>query len=379
MSRVMIVAGEASGDLHGANLVLAARELDSGLEFFGTGGERLRKAGTELMYGIESMSLMGGTEVVSGIKRTWDMYRDLKGALTDQAPSALVLIDYPELNLPLAKAARQAAVPVFYYVCPQIWAWRTWRIRKMERYVDRRVVVFPFEVDFYNKNGLSADFVGHPLLDVMARPRPKEEAKTELGLDPKRTWLLLMPGSRQHLVKQLLPIMLESTAILRRSHPNLGVVLAQADTVTAELLAPMIEAGGQEVSVIAGKSHLLQNAADLAVVASGTSNLETALMSTPMVVVYRTGFLTAFMGLLLVKTEHVSIVNLIADHRLVPELLQYYAKPERIAQELDRILSAPGVYEEMQSGLREVGRKLGSPGASRRAAELLMTTIGRRP
>ena len=379
MSRVMIVAGEASGDLHGANLVLAARELDSDLEFFGTGGGRLASAGTELMYTLETMSLMGGTEVLSGIKRTWDMYRDLKAALSDRKPSALVLIDYPELNLPLAKAAHQAGVPVIYYVCPQIWAWRTWRIRKMEKYVDRRVVVFPFEVDFYEKNGLSADFVGHPLLDVMEAPRSKREVKAELGLDPERPWLLLMPGSRKPLVRQLLPIMLEAAGILLRRHPELGLVLAQADTLTSEFLNPLIEQGGQEVTMVRGKSHLLQNAADLAVIASGTSTLETALMYTPMVVVYRTGFLSAFMALLLVKTEHVSIVNLIADKRLVPELLQYYAKPERIAAELDRMLSGPGVYEGMQSGLREVRRKLGGPGASRRAAELLMRTIGRRP
>ncbi len=371
----MIVAGEASGDLHGANLVLAARELAPGLVFYGTGGRRLRSAGVDLLFDIEAMSLMGGTEVLSGLGQAWRTYRTLKKTLAQDRPDGLILIDYPELNLPLAKAARKAGVPVFYFVCPQIWAWRSWRVGKMGRRVDRRVVVFPFEVDFYRRHGLEADFVGHPLLDAMAPPRPKHQVKAELGLDPDRRVLLLMPGSRRHLVKQLLPIMVEAASGMQERYPGLTVALAQADTLSNDFLQPYID-GAPDIKAVAGRSHSLQNAADAAIVASGTSTLETALMLTPMVVIYRMGFISALLASQLIKTEHVAMANLIAGREVVPELLQYKARPDRIIMELEKIFNDPGVKSRMIEGLAGVRAKLGGPGACRRAAELLLQTIG---
>lgn len=374
MNQVMIVAGEASGDLHGANLVRAVGSAAPDVSFFGLGGKKLEAAGVRLLFDLEHMSLMGITEVFSGVGKFLSIYRSLKEAMIRERPRALVLIDYPELNLALAKTAKAAGIPVFYYICPQVWAWRTWRVKKLGRFVDRRIVVFPFEVDFYKKHGLHADFLGHPLLDMMDAPRPRPEVRTELGLETDRPHLLLMPGSRAHLVKTLLPIMMKAVHLIRRDIPNLQVLLARADTLDSDLIGSLTK--GHDLKIISGKSHLLQNAADAVLVASGTSTLETALMVTPMVVIYKTTPLSYFLGRHLINTKVVSIPNLIAEKEVVPELLQYDVTPGKIAAHLRRILVAGREREEMISGLARVREKLGQAGAARRAAELLIDTIG---
>ncbi|MFH1090193.1 MAG: lipid-A-disaccharide synthase, partial [Pseudomonadota bacterium] len=277
--------------------------------------------------------------------------------------------------LSLAKVAKKAGVPVFYFICPQVWAWRTGRVRKMKARVDRLVVVFPFELDFYHRHGLSADFVGHPLLDVMGPPRPKGEVKAELGFDPAQPLLLLMPGSRKHLVKRLFPIMLETAGLIRREHPEIALAVAQAETLQRDFLERFLDGGPEEVRIVLGTSHALQNAADAAIVASGTSTLETALMLTPMVVVYRASSLSFALGQMLVKVEDVAMANLIAGRRVVPELLQNEARPDRIAAELEKILKDPEIQEDMIRSLKQVREKLGRPGACRRAARLLLQTI----
>lgn len=376
MHRVMLIAGEASGDLHGSNLVREALRLDPALKFYGMGGDRLREAGMELLFDLEHMAVMGVTEVIAGLGKVLSTLGALKKSLREDKPDALVLIDYPDFNLILAKAAHKLGIPVFYYICPQIWAWRTGRIKKMERLVDRRVVVFPFEVDFYKSHGVKADFVGHPLLDIMEEPRPVAQVKEELGFDPDRPLLLLMPGSRKHLVSDLLPLMLDSVDIVRKSLSDLQVVLARADTMSLEYLEPIIGDKKNGLIVKDGGAHVLQNAADAALVCSGTSTLETALMLTPMVVVYKMSGFSFFMGKMLVNTEHVSMANLIAGERLVPELLQNDARPDKMAEELMRFMGDAENNQRIISGLKLIRQRLGEPGAGRRAAQLLIDAIG---
>ncbi|MFH1136758.1 MAG: lipid-A-disaccharide synthase [Pseudomonadota bacterium] len=376
MTRIMIVAGEASGDLHGANLVRAAQALAPGLDFYGVGGRNLGAAGVELLYGLDYMALMGLTEVISGLGRAWEVMSALKKSLRRDRPAALVLIDYPDFNLFLARTAKREGVPVFYYICPQIWAWRTGRIRKMARLTDRRVVVFPFEVDFYRKYGVTAEFVGHPLLDVMPAPRPKPLVKAELGFDPKKPLLLLLPGSRKQTARLLLPVMTACAGRLKKRFPALQLALAQADTLDRSFLDPFLVRGGLDVAVLPHRSHLLQNAADLALTVSGTSTLETALMRTPMVVLYRMNPLTFFLGRLLVKVDHVAMPNLIAGRRAAPELLQHDAVPDKITPLLEELLTDPGVGEEMARSWDLVRERLGGPGAGRRAAEILLAAAG---
>lgn len=377
LSQVMIVAGEASGDLHGANLVRAARTLAPDLEFFGMGGEMLRQTGVELLVDLEHMSLMGISEIFAKLGHALDALKRLKAALVDRRPAALVLIDYPDFNLRLAKAAYQVGVPVFYFISPQVWAWRRGRVKQIARWVTRMAVVFPFELPFYQAAGVDVEFVGHPLLDILQPPRPKTDVKAQLGLDPNRPLLGLFPGSRKPLVAELLPVLLDTAKILRAQNADLNIAIARADTLSADFMAPFLEQGPSGVTVFAGQSHALQNASDLAVSASGTCTLEMALMLTPMVVVYRMRPLSYLVGRMLVQVDHVSLANLVAGRRVVPELLQNEARPDRIAAELRRIMSEPGAREEMVNGLRQVRAKLGRPGAGLRAARMLLKTMGR--
>lgn len=375
----MIVAGEASGDLHGSNLVRSALSLDPDLKFYGLGGENLRNAGIDLLFDLEHQGLFGYLEIVSSLRSTIGIYRSLKASLTRDRPSAVVLIDYPDFNLRLAKSAKRLGIPVFYYISPQLWAWRQGRVKKVDRYVDRMAVVFPFEPDFYQRHGVEVSFVGHPLLDVMDPPRPKEEVKTELGFDPSRPLLGLLPGSRMSEIKAHLPLMLESARRLNAGRPNgVALAVAQADSLGSGELTPFLELGPKDVKLVAGHTHDLQNAADVILTASGTATLETALMLTPMVVIYRLKLLSYQIFRRMVKIEHVAMANLIAGEEVVPELLQNDARPDNIVTELNRILDSPEDRRRMVEGLTLIRKKLGGQGASLRAARLLLETINSR-
>lgn len=379
MKRIMIVAGEASGDLHGSNLVRSALSLDPDLKFYGLGGENLRNAGIDLLFDLEHQGLFGFLEIVSSLRSTIGIYRSLKASLTRDRPSAVVLIDYPDFNLRLAKSAKRLGIPVFYYISPQLWAWRQGRVKKVDRYVDRMAVVFPFESDFYQRHGVEVSFVGHPLLDVMDPPRPKEEVKTELGFDPSQPLLGLLPGSRMSEIKAHLPLMLESAGRLKAGRSNgVSLAVAQADSLASGELTPFLELGPKDVKLVVGRTHDLQNAADVILTASGTATLETALMLTPMVVIYRLKLLSYQIFRRMVKIEHVAMANLIAGEEVVPELLQNDARPDNIVTELNRILDSPEDRRRMVEGLTLIRKKLGGPGASLRAARLLLETINSR-
>lgn len=379
MKRIMIVAGEASGDLHGSNLVRSALSLDPDLKFYGLGGENLRNAGIDLLFDLEHQGLFGFLEIVSSLRSTIGIYRSLKASLTRDRPSAVVLIDYPDFNLRLAKSAKRLGIPVFYYISPQLWAWRQGRVKKVDRYVDRMAVVFPFEPDFYQRHGVEVSFVGHPLLDVMDPPRPKEEVKTELGFDPSQPLLGLLPGSRMSEIKAHLPLMLESAGRLKAGRSNgVSLAVAQADSLASGELTPFLELGPKDVKLVVGRTHDLQNAADVILTASGTATLETALMLTPMVVIYRLKLLSYQIFRRMVKIEHVAMANLIAGEEVVPELLQNDARPDNIVTELNRILDSPEDRRRMVEGLTLIRKKLGGPGASLRAARLLLETINSR-
>ena len=376
MKRIMIVAGEASGDLHGSNLVRSALSLDPDLKFYGLGGENLRNAGIDLLFDLEHQGLFGFLEIVSSLRSTIGIYRSLKASLTRDRPSAVVLIDYPDFNLRLAKSAKRLGIPVFYYISPQLWAWRQGRVKKIDRYVDHMAVVFPFELDFYQRHGIEVSFVGHPLLDVMDPPRPKEEVKTELGFDPSKPLLGLLPGSRMSEIKAHLPLMLESAGRLNAGRSNgVSLAVAQADSLGSGELTPLLELGPKDVKLVAGRTHDLQNAADVILTASGTATLETALMLTPMVVIYRLKPLSYQIFRRMVKIEHVAMANLIAGEEVVPELLQKDACPDNIVTELNRILESTEDRTRMVEGLTLIRKKLGRQGASLRAARILLEMI----
>lgn len=361
--------------MHGASLVRAFGQLSDQYSFYGQGGQHLKAAGVDLLFDLEHQSLMGITEVLRSLRKVYQTLSSLKKNLKEERPSAIVLIDYPDFNFRLAKAASKLGIPVFYYISPQLWAWRKGRIKIVKRFVDQMAVVFPFEVEFYQSHGVDARFVGHPLLDVLPEPIEKKEAKAQLGLDPSAPLLGLLPGSRKTEIDKHLIEMLEGVNKVKNNYPDLNIALAQADTLDDSLIAPILAEQPFKINVVKGKTHLLQNAADLVLTVSGTAALETALMLTPMIVIYRVTAISHFLAKMLVDVDHIAMPNLIAGERLVPELLQNEVNADTIAAEIKKIFDQPELVGNMLDGLKKVREKLGDTGASANAARLLLDTI----
>jgi len=374
--RVLLVAGEASGDLHGADLLAALRTRLPEVEVFGIGGERLREAGMETVADAGEVATVGLTEVVGRLRALVRAYRALVRTLRTEPPDLCVLIDFPEFNLRLARAAKRAGVPVLYYIGPQVWAWRRGRVRKVARRVDRLAVVFPFEPPLYAARLPAVEFVGHPLLDRVTVSRGRRETLVAHGLDPDRPTVLLLPGSRPNEIRSLLPDLLDAVRRLAGAG-GYQFPLALAHTVPRAEVQDQIRAAGVDVPVIEGDTYNLIAAADLALVTSGTATLECALLECPMVIVYRVSPLTAFVARLLVRgVRHIGMPNIVAGHEVVPELLQGRATGEGIAAAARGILESPARRAEIVGELRDVRRRLGRGGAAGRAATMAAELLG---
>lgn len=375
----MIVTGEASGDLHGAKMVRSLLSMQPDLRIFGMGGRELRAAGVEMLYDAAGLSVVGITEVFSHLGEILAARRILIEQMRKRKPALLILIDFPDFNLMLAKKARKIGVPVFYYISPQVWAWRKGRTRKIGRLADRIAVILPFEQEFYRTYGIKVDFVGHPLLDSVAAAMSGEKFRESLAIGPDKTIVGLLPGSRTKEISSLLPDFLAAAQILADSADNEFVfVIPRASTVSSQLL--------EEYGVSKYRDHLDirivdQDRYDLmancraAVAASGTVTLELAILGIPTVAAYRLTRRSFFLGRLLVKLPWISLVNLIAGRKVIPELLQDQANPQDIARELSAVLKDGRERDAMQQGLEEVRNRLGGPGASRRAAEIALQMV----
>ncbi|MFT3915516.1 MAG: lipid-A-disaccharide synthase [Anaeromyxobacteraceae bacterium] len=369
---ILIVAGEASADLHAARALAELRALRPGVRAFGVGGPRLRaSADFEAIAPAEDISVMGLAEVLPRIPRILSILNQLARAADARRPRAALLVDLPDFNLRLARKLKALGIPVVYYVSPQVWAWRQGRAKKIARLVDRMLCILPFEPRYYEGTGLSARFVGHPFAE-RPDPGPKEGYRAALGLAAARTTIALVPGSRPSELRRIFPPMLEAAERIRAAHPDAQFVVPVAPTLPREALAPYLAGHpGVEVTLVDGRTDEAVGASDAAIVKSGTATLESALMLRPMIVVYRLAWLTYFVGRLLVRIAHFSLVNILAGRTVVPELLQRDASPERMAAEIERLLADRGVRETQLAGLREVRASLGEPGAPRRVAETI--------
>jgi lipid-A-disaccharide synthase len=368
-AEVLIVATEASADLHAARVLEELRQLRPDLHAFGMGGPRLRAAGLEALHRAEEMSIMGLAEVLPRIPAILRIMRDLGASAAARRPAAALLVDSPDFNLRLAERLKKLGIKVVYYVSPSVWAWRRGRVRTIARVVDRMLCILPFEERFYQGTGVSARFVGHPFAE---RPLPETPAsyRAALGLAPGRTTVALMPGSRRSEVRRIFPSMLGAAERIRERHPDAQFVIPVAPTLDAGELAPYLARHAKlDVTLAPGRTEAALGAADVALVKSGTSVLESAIMLRPMVVVYRFSWLTYLVGRLFVRLAHFALVNLLAGRTIVPELLQGQATPKRMAAEIERLLEAGAAREEQLRGLEEVRASLGSPGAPRRVAE----------
>ena len=368
--QIMIVAGEASGDLHGGSLVRAMHRIDPTIRFYGVGGRMLKEAGVKLVADSADMAVVGLTEVVSKLGMILKVMSRLKASMRKDRPDLVILIDYPDFNLSLAKAAKKYGIKVFYYISPQVWAWRKGRIGQIKKTVDKMAVILPFEAIFYSKAGVNAEFVGHPLLDVVGTKYSRKEAMLKFGLKEGVTTVGILPGSRQSEVAILLPEMLGAAEIIEKKLKPVQFVLPLADTLNITFVSQMISQYPIKVEVIRNEVYDVMACADIAMVASGTATLETALMETPMVIIYKVSTPSYYVGKMVINVDHIGLVNIIAGKTVVPELIQDEASPEKIAAMVVDILSDSKRMADIKIELSKIRDMLGSPGAAERTARL---------
>ncbi len=375
-SEVMLVAGEASGDARGAELVRNLRQRDPSVEFFGMGGADLRQAGMRVVYDVARVASVGFSELFGNLRHIWQAYRALRRQLVEGRPSLLILIDFPEFNMRLARIARRHGISVLYYISPQIWAWRRYRARQIAASVDAMAVVFPFEADLYRAVGVGAvSFVGHPLVDVV---KPGQDRRTSLraaGLDEGKLTVAMMPGSRRKEVASLLGPMLDAARAFTRER-DVQFFLIRASTIERSELERAVAGSPVEVRVVEGDTYNMLAAADFVWVASGTATLEAGLLGKPMVITYRLSPLSYWLGRLLVRVDHIGMVNIIAGERIVPELIQKDVTADRILAETRRMLQ-PEVNRAVVRKLEVVRERLGPPGAPGRVADMAMSLLAR--
>jgi len=378
---IMLSAGEASGDLHGATLCRALRELEPGVRLLGMGGSHMRAAGMEVLLDPTAHAAVGTSEAIGRIPALYRAYRTLAARLVAERPRALVLIDFPEFNLRLARRARAANVPVVYFIPPQLWAWRRGRIRQMAHRVSRVLAVFPFEPPLYEGAGVPVEFVGHPLLDALPLDLARDDARRRLGADPAHSLVGLLPGSRREEVERLLPPMLEAARRLAAADARRRFVLGLAPTVSRERVdAHLRQAGpGPAVEVVEGRTYEVMAAADALLIASGTATLEAALLGTPMALCYRVSRTTELIARLLARVEWIGLPNLVAGRAVVPELIQEQVTGERLAQEIARLLDDPVAATAQRAAFKDLRARLGEPGVGPRAARAVLATARHAP
>lgn len=363
---LLVVAGESSGDSHAAQAMRELWALRPELRPFGLGGGELRSVGVQTVADSGEISVVGIAEALRVLPRAWRIYRRLLREVEARGCRYAVLVDFPDFNLRLAKALSRRGIRVLYYISPQVWAWRRGRVETIRRTVERILVLFPFEVDFYHRHGVDATFVGHPLVDRV----PQLPQAWEHDAAPQAFRLALLPGSRRSEVRALLPGMLRAVRQIGESLPVAPRLIA-APSIPVDWLRAQLETMREEVPLVRDDRHAAVADAHLALVASGTATLECGLLTTPMIVVYRLAGLSWWLARRLVRLPHVSLVNLVLEEEVVPELLQRQASPAGIAQQAAELLCRPGRIAQMRERLQELRPRLGEEGGSRRAAEAM--------
>jgi len=390
VKKIFIVAGDPSGDLHGANLVNALKEISSQIEIYGLGGERMERAGVRLLDKLTELAIVGFSEAINSIVAIRQIYRKTEEFLRKEKPDKIVLIDYPGFNLRVASLAKRLKIPLIYYIGPQIWAWRRGRIKDIAELVNKMLVIFPFEEETYRKAGVDVSFVGHPLLDTIQPTKSKEEVCTKYGLDRDIPIIGLMPGSRKQEIERLLPVMLEAS---RRIAENRQVqfVLPLAGNIPMSYIKERItefemnrlsrkkiskskeeEKLPLPILVVRDEDYNIRKTLTLALVASGTATLENACLGIPMIIVYKVSLFSYLLARLLIRIPTIGLANIVAGKKVVPEFIQRKARAEEIAKVSCHWLSNPGLMREIREELEKVKEKLGTRGASKRVARIIL-------
>ena len=370
--RILIVTGEASGDLHGAHLAKAIMALEPTTELVGIGGPSMRAAGVNLVPGVPQLDVMGLIGL-SAIRAMLQRVRAIRRVLKAEAWDLVVLIDNPGLNFHFARVAKAAGRRVLYYIAPQLWAWRPGRMKWIQRRVDHVVVILPFEPELYHRAGVRCTFVGHPLLDMVAEHYDRAKLRREFGLSESARVVGLLPGSRVSEVEMLLPVLLKTAAQLVLAEPGTQFILAQASSIDDNLIQTLLRDSPVPVRVVHDRASEVMALSDVLLIASGTATLQAAVVGTPMVLLYKTSPLTYRLARWLITVKWIGLVNLVGGRLIVPELVQEDATDERLCREVLHLLRDPSAYNDMKEGLRQVRQSLGEPGASSRAAQVVLS------
>jgi len=368
MKRVLIIAGESSGDLHGSSLMNRMKAIMPDIEFRGIGGKLMIGEGLEAVRHVRDMNFMGLVEVIRHLPFIRRTMKELLSLLDSWYPNLVILIDYPGFNLKFASHIKRRNIPVMYYISPQLWAWHKSRVRLVKKYVDRMVVLFSFERDFYRKYGMDADFIGHPLLDVVHPSNGREEFRASLGTDKSTPLIGLLPGSRIQEINRILPLMVKSIKVLEENRGAVTAALGCASEIDESYYKRFIH--GSDIQVLRNKAYDIMAYADVLVVTSGTATLEAGILGTPMVIVYRTSLITYLIVKALVKIPDIGLINIVGGSRIVPELWQNNVTPEKIAEQVEHFLQDDRLRKTVRNALISAKEKLGESGASGRAARI---------
>jgi lipid-A-disaccharide synthase len=373
--RFVIVAGEASGDMYGAEVARSLSGRFSNCEIFGLGGQRMLDAGVQLEGNISKTAVVGPFEMISSLGNLYRVFHRLAERIERDPPAVAILIDFPDFNLRLAKRLKQAGVPIIYYISPQVWAWREGRINQIRDVVNKMLVIFPFEEEIYRKAGVDVEFVGHPLIDMVHTTKSKEEFCETYKLDPRKPIVALLPGSRRKEVRFILPTLCDAALLLKEKKPDTQFVTPIASGLERSLLEGIIQS--RPITIVTNDTYNAMRYSRTAIVASGTATLETALLGTPEVIVYRISRATWMLGKLLLKVRLYGIVNLILGEEVVPELFQDKFTPEEVTKVALRLMDDVWVQSRIRGNYEKLRRQLGSGKVAERvvdAVEKLLTS-----
>lgn len=368
MKRVLVIAGESSGDLHGSSLMSRMKTTMPDIEFKGIGGTLMIEEGLDAFCHVRDMNFMGLAEVVLHLPFIRRTMKELRSLVDSWHPDLVILIDYPGFNLKFAPYVKSKNIPVMYYISPQLWAWHKSRVKLVKKYVDRMVVLFDFEEDFYSGYGITADFAGHPLLDIVHPSEDRHVFRTSLGADKSVLLIGLLPGSRSQEIDRILPSMVKSIKILNENRGHVVAALGCAAEIEDSYYEQFLR--GSDIMHLRGKTYDIMAHADALMVTSGTATLEAGILGTPMVIVYRTSFITYLIGKALIKIPNIGLINIVAGSRIVPELWQDNVTPENIADQIENLLQDNQLRVNIKNALSKARDKLGEHGASGRAASI---------
>lgn len=365
----LVVAGEASGDLHGSNLISALKVLQPLARFSGMGGSRMREVGVETLFGIERMGTVGVIEVLGEFDHFYKVYRALMKEIASRKYDAVILIDYPTLNLRLAKQGRRFDCPVLFFISPQIWAWRKGRIKDIRKSVRKMFVILPFEEKLYLDAGVDAEFLGHPFIDMVHPSRSREESQVKYSLEPGIKTIGILPGSRMNEINSLLDVMVEAADRIRNELGSCQFLLPIADSIDPDLIRERLGSNPLGVQLIQGEAYDVMNICDTVIIASGSATLEAGILGCPMVIVYKLNPLTYWMARLLIKIPLVGLVNIVAGEEVVPELIQDKVTAENISAEVLALLRDPEKEQAVRERLLKIKKSLGEPGVMKVVAK----------